>query len=228
METNPREWPHKPADAASTPLFGGAKVVLSETPKAVTPFGGLSSFVASLAQNGFAARVMKEMPFTAPTSPNAIPLAHTFTAFVFAVVTGASRFAHTDWLRGDRALHAILGIKRFPGDDTVRGFFRRSTQRQIEKFWRPLWTWLPTLVVGPKEGVHLDLDSTVFCRAGKQEGACKGYHPQRKGRPSHPPLVAVLAEVQFVLQGWLRSGNCNSAGGVVAFLTEALALAPRR
>lgn len=226
METNPKECAHNPADAAFTPLFGGAKIVLSETPKAVTPFGGLSSFVAFLEQIGFGARVMTEMPFPAPTSPNAIPLAHTFTAFIFAVVTGASRFAHTDWLRGDRALHAILGIKRFPGDDTVRGFFRRFTQRHIEEFWRPLWAWLLTLVVIPKEGVHLDLDSTIFCREGKQEGARKGYNPKRKGRPSHHPLVAVLAEVQFVLHGWLRSGNCSSAGGVVAFLTEALALAP--
>ena len=226
METNPKECAHNPADAAFTPLFGGTKIVLSETPKAVTPFGGLSSFVAFLEQIGFGARVMTEMPFPAPTSPNAIPLAHTFTAFIFAVVTGASRFAHTDWLRGDRALHAILGIKRFPGDDTVRGFFRRFTQRHIEEFWRPLWAWLLTLVVIPKEGVHLDLDSTIFCREGKQEGARKGYNPKRKGRPSHHPLVAVLAEVQFVLHGWLRSGNCSSAGGVVAFLTEALALAP--
>ena len=226
METNPRECAHKPADASFTPLFGGAKVVLSETPKAVTPFGGLSSFVAFLGQIGFGARVMQAMPFPAPSSPNAIPLAHTLTAFLFAVVTGASRFAHTDWLRGDRALHAILGLKRFPGDDTVRAFFRRFTQRHIEEFWRPLWAWLLTLVVVPQAGVHLDLDSTIFCREGRQEGARKGYNPKRKGRPSHHPLVAVLAEVQFVLHGWLRSGNCSSARGVVAFLTEALALAP--
>ncbi len=77
----------------------------------------------------FGLRVAQTLPFPAPTSPNAIPLAHTFTAFFFALVTGASRFAHTDWLRGDRALHALLGIARFPGDDTVRAFFRRFTQR---------------------------------------------------------------------------------------------------
>ena len=50
------------------------------------------------------------MPLPVPTSLNAIPLAHTFSAFFFAVVTGASRFAHVDWLRGARALHALLGI----------------------------------------------------------------------------------------------------------------------
>jgi hypothetical protein len=123
---------HKTDATGFTPLFGGAKVLLGETPKAVTPFGGITSFVAFLEQIGFGVRIAKAIPFPAPTSPNAIPLAHTFAAFFFGVICGASRFAHTDWLRGDRALHAILGIKRFPGDDTVRAFFRKFTQGHIE------------------------------------------------------------------------------------------------
>jgi len=82
------------------------------------------------------------------------------------------------------------------------------------------------LGVTPPEGFYLDLDSTILCREGKQEGARKGYNPKHKGRLSHHPLVAVLAEARFVLHGWLRSGNCRSARGVVAFLTGALALVP--
>ncbi len=226
MKNDPLPDDNKTTPASFTPLFGTAKIVLAETPKAVTPFGGLTSFIAFLQQLGFGARVAQAMPFPAPTSPNAIPLAHTLTAFVFAVVAGASRFAHTDWLRGDRALHALLGIARFPGDDTVRNFFRRFTQAQIEAFWRPLWRWSSASIVTLLEGFFLDLDSTILCREGQQEGAAKGYNPRRKGRKSHHPLVAVLAEVPFVLHGWLRSGNCSSARGVVEFLKEALALAP--
>jgi hypothetical protein len=123
-------------------------------------------------------------------------------------------------------LHAILGIERFPGDDTVRAFFRRFKQGHIEAFWRPLWSWLLTLLPVPAAGFHLDLDSTVFNREGKQEGVRKGYNPQRRGRQSHHPLVAVLAEAHFFLHGWLRSGNCGSARGVESFLQEALALIP--
>jgi len=154
------------------------KVPMSQTPKAVTPFGGLISFVASLEQIGFGVRVAKAVPFPALTSNNAIPLTHTLTAFLPEVVTGASRFAHTDCLRGDCALHAILGIKRFPGDDTVRALFRSFTQRHIEAFWRPLWSWLLTLVLTPPEGFLLDLDSTILCRKGKRGGCTKG--PQAK------------------------------------------------
>ena len=226
MKNDPVSDGNKTTCGEFTPLFGSAKIVLEETPKAVTPFGGLTSFVAFLQQIGFASEVQKALPFAAPTSPNAIPLAHTLTAFIVAVVTGASRFAHTDWLRADRALHAVLGILRFPGTDTVRNFFLRFTQAHIQAFWRPLWCWLLSMLVCPKEGFHLDLDSTVFQRSGAQEGAAKGYNPRRPGRKSHHPILAVLAEAAFVLHGWLRSGNAGAARGVVAFLQEALALLP--
>src|SRR5207302_7307975 len=57
-------------------------------------------------------------------------------------------------------------------------------------------------------------------------GALKGPNPRKHGRPSHHPLLAVLAEAHFILHGWLRSGNCGTARGVVEFLKEALAFLP--
>ena len=169
---------------------------------------------------------MNGIPFALPNAPNAIPLAHTLTAFVVSVVAGARRFAHCQWLRADRVLHAMMGVERFPGDDTIRNFFLRFGQGQVESFWRPLWRWLLSLAACPAAGFSLDLDSTVFSREGAQEGARKGYNPRRKGRPSHHPLLAVLAESPLVLHGWLRSGNTGAARGVVPFLQEALALLP--
>jgi hypothetical protein len=44
------------------------------------------------------------------------------------VVVGARRFAHTALLRADRALHALLGMKCFPTDDTIRNLFKRFRQ----------------------------------------------------------------------------------------------------
>jgi S-adenosylmethionine-diacylgycerolhomoserine-N-methlytransferase len=146
---------------------------------------------------------------------------------IVAVVAGARRLAHTDWLRADKALHTLLGIARFPGTDTVRNLFARFRQCHIEEFWRPLWKWLLTLSWPvPAQGFSLDLDSTVFQRSGQQEGAKRGYNPSRPGRHSHYPLLAFLAEAPLVLHAWLRSGNTGSARGVTAFLTEAFALMP--
>lgn len=75
-------------------------------------------------------------------------------------------------------------------------------------------------------GATLDLDSTVFERYGRQEGSLKGYNPRKHGRPSHHPLLAILAEAKLVLHAWLRSGNTASARGVKAFLAETLARVP--
>lgn len=207
------------------PLFGHAKLKLTQTPRAVTPFGGLTSFIAFLHHRGLAAQLQQHLPWVL-TSPNAIPLPHTFTAFLIGVLCGARRFAHTEIARANRALHALLGLPRWPGADTVRALFHRFTQGTIQSFWRPLWVWLLAMLRTPAAGFSLDLDSTVFQRTGHQQGAAKGYNPRRPGRKSHHPLLAVLAEVPFVLHGWLRSGNTSAARGAVAFLQEALALLP--
>ena len=165
------------------------------------------------------------MPFRL-SSPNAIPPAHTLLAFFFSAIVGATRFAHTDWLRADKALHAMLGIPRFPGTDTIRNLFSRFTQGAIESFWRPLWRWLLPHFAALHEGFSLDLDSTIFQRSGRQQGAAKGYNPQRPGRKSHHPLLAVLGEAQCVLHAWLRAGNTSASRGISHFLSEALALLP--
>jgi hypothetical protein len=181
---------HKTTRGEITSLFGQTKLILGETPKAISPFGGLASFVSFLGQIGLARQVQQHLAFAEPISNNAIPLAHWLIAFMMSVVCGAQRFAHCQWLRADRVLHAMLGLGRFPGDDTLRNFFLRFSQAHIETFRRPLWRWLLGLVACPATGLALDLDWTVFCREGHQEGARKGFNPRRKWRPSHHPLLA--------------------------------------
>jgi hypothetical protein len=205
-----------------TALFGKKKVVLRETNRAVTPFGGLGVFVEYLNKIGYAAKISQYMPICYK-SPNSIDPTHTLTAFLVSVLAGARRFAHSTMLRADKALHALMGIKRFPTDDTIRNLFKHFSQARVYEFYSPLWEWLMERLP-QREGYSLDLDSTVFERYGRQEGAKKGFNPKKRGRPSHHPLLAVLAEAYFVLHGWLRSGNCSSGRGVVEFLKEALAL----
>ena len=208
-----------------TPLFGSGEVKFQMTPKAVTPFAGMASFFAWLGALEFPRRAAEVMPFEY-RSPNAIAPEQTLLAFISAVVVGASRFAHAGWLRHDKAFHALLGVERFPGEDAIRRFFHRFTQARIEAFWRPLWKWMLELIEAPRAGFSLDLDSTVFSREGHQQGVAKGYNPRRAGRKSHHPILAVLAEMPFVLHTWLRPGNTGAGRDVVEFLKEALKILP--
>jgi hypothetical protein len=143
---------------------------------------------------------------------------------LLSVLARARRFAHTGLLRGDRALHALPGISRFPTDDTMCNLFRRFRMGDVHRLFDPLSEWQMERLPLREGGYTLDLDSTVFERYGRQQGSLKGHNPRKHGRPTHHPLLAVLAEAHFLLHGWLRSGNCASARGAVEFLKEALAL----
>jgi len=205
-----------------TALWGEKKVVLRETPRAVTPLGGLGVFIEFLQKVGYRQQVRRHLPVHL-VSPNAIPPGETFTAFLISVLAGARRFAHTSLVRADRALHAVLGMKRFPTDGTIRNLFKRFTQGMVVRMYEPLWAWQLERLPKREGGYSLDLDSTVLERYGEQEGVKRGYNPRKPGRGSHHPLLAVLGEGYFILHGWLRSGNTKAGRGAVEFLKEGLA-----
>jgi hypothetical protein len=75
-------------------------------------------------------------------------------------------------------------------------------------------------------GHTLELDSTVFCRYGTQEGSRKGYNSVKPGRPSHPLLLAWLSERRRVLWATLRAGHAGAANGVRGVLAQARRCSP--
>jgi hypothetical protein len=123
------------------PLFGGGKIKICDTLRAVTPFGGLSVFIEFLSRIELVEQLTNRGPYQ-PKSANHYEPGQILVGFILSVIVGARRLAHANQLRADRALQALLGLKRFPSDDTILNYFRRFSQAEIERFWRPLWRWL--------------------------------------------------------------------------------------
>jgi hypothetical protein len=171
-----------------TSIFNQNKVILRDTKRAVTPYGGLAVFVEYLRKIEYVETVQKFIPIQF-TSPNAIDPTETFTPFLVSVLSGARRFAPASLLRFDKALHCLLGIMRFPTDDTMRNLFKRFSQGKVSEFFSHLTQWQIQRLPERSEGYSLDLDSTVFERYGRQQGALRGYNPKKHGRPSHHPLL---------------------------------------
>ena len=152
-----------PVPREITTLLSNERLILRETQRAVTPFGGLAVFLSFLGKIGLVDRLRQFMPVRWK-SPNHIDPTATFTAFLMAVLVGAKRFAHASLLRGDRALHALLGLDRFPTDDTIRNLFRQFGMGQVQRLFEPLAEWQMERLPQRSEGYTLDLDSTVFER----------------------------------------------------------------
>ena len=96
-----------------TSLWGGKKVELRETQRAVTPFDNRPAAETRRTPPVHREAVSQHLPFRL-TSPNAIDPVETFMAFLLSVVAGARRFAHTSLLRADVTLHGLLGMKDGP------------------------------------------------------------------------------------------------------------------
>jgi hypothetical protein len=77
-------------EAEGTGLFDGQKLILKETDRALTPFGGMVVFLEFLNKIGFVKKLIEYMPVT-HRSPNSIPPAQTYVAFLIWVAAGARR-----------------------------------------------------------------------------------------------------------------------------------------
>ena len=162
----------------------------------------------------------------AKRSNNQISSVDVMLSWFYGLALGAERFEHFTRYRGDRLLGELLGIERFGSPDTLRRLFLRFGYREVTEVSERLMRFSLRRMRPILLGHTLDLDSTVLCRYGEQEGSLKGYNPKKPGRPSHHPLVAFLAEGRRLLWAVLRSGNSGSANGCVEFLKQALTVLP--
>jgi hypothetical protein len=159
-------------------------------------------------------------------SNNQISAVDVMLGWFYGLALGAQRFEHFTRYRCDRLLGELLGMERFASPDTIRRLFLQFDYRRVTEVSERLMRFSLSRMRPIMLGHTVDLDSTVFCRYGQQQGSLRGYNPHKPGRPSHHPLVAFLAEGRRLLWATLRSGNTGSANGSVEFIRQALMVLP--
>lgn len=194
------------------------------TGKPVSGWGGLLLAFRYAERQGLRELLRRALP-DGRTSPNQIPVVTMALSLLATVLTGGRRFAHVERLREDAVVRQFVGAQRLPSAMTLTRYFGGFVRSQVEQLSAVLAEHTRARLAR-LPGDVLDLDSTVFERYGRQQGSLKGHNPRKHGRPSHHPLLAMLARSKLVLHSWLRSGNSGSARGVSGFLAEALARLP--
>ena len=102
-------------------------------------------------------------------------------------------------------LKRLFGFKRMANFKAVMRLFNKFTQASNEAVMDSLYRWLFGQL--SLNGLTLDLDSTVMTRYGAQEGAARGYNPAKRGRASHHPLMAFVADTRMIANCWLRQAR---------------------
>lgn len=193
---------------------------ISYTSKEITPWGGMVFLKQMMEKIGFRKLVEDNPDLPVSGSNRGYKTATIIEGFITSIWCGANRFLHTEVTRHDAALSKIFQWKNTPGQDTYKRFFSKFSQATNQKVSDYFYSWFFENI--KFDNFTLDIDSSVMTRYGEQEGAKKGYNPSKRGRASHHPLIAFVADVKLVANMWLRSGNTSSANNFLPFLEDTL------
>ena len=193
---------------------------ISYTSKEITPWGGMVFLKQMMQKIGFRDLVKNNPDLPVSGSNRGYDTFTIVEGFITSIWCGANRFLHTEVTRHDAVLGKIFDWKNTPGQDTYKRFFSKFTQATNQKVSDYFYSWFFENI--KFNTFTLDIDSSVMTRYGEQEGAKKGYNPSKKGRVSHHPLIAFIADVKLVANMWLRSGNTSSANNFLSFLEDTL------
>jgi hypothetical protein len=189
------------------------------TDKEITAWGGLSLIKRMLDHMGFDS-ALADSGLPQPKSNRGYRPEQLILQFMMGVWCGANRFEHGEVTRHDTVLQRLFGFARMANFKAVIRLFRKFDQPTNDRVFDSLYSWLFGKL--RLDGLTLDLDSTVMTRYGAQEGAKRGYNPQKPGRNSHHPLMAFVADTRMVANLWLRPGNSHTANNSIAFLQASL------
>lgn len=194
---------------------------ISFTDKEITPWGGMVFLKQMLQKIGFREIVDGNVDLPKANSNRGYKSSTILEGFITSIWCGANRFLHTEVTRHDAVLGKIFDWKRTPGQDTYKRFFSKFDQSKNQKVSDYFYSWIFDNF--KFDNFTLDIDSSVMTRYGTKEGSKKGYNPAKKGRASHHPLIAFIADVKLVANMWLRSGDTSSSNNFLSFLEDTLA-----
>jgi hypothetical protein len=184
------------------------------TDKEVTPWAGMVLLRKMLNSVNFE-QMIQELPLPSQGSNRGYSPDQLIQQFLTSVWCGANCFEQLEVTRADEVIRQLFGWERMAGHRAVKRYFEKFDQATNQRVFESVYRWFYTHL--QFDNYTLDFDSTVLTRYGQQQGAKKGYNPQKPGRNSHHPILAFIPECRMIANCWLRPGNSYTTNNFVGF-----------
>ena len=193
--------------------------------KKITPWGGMRLIKEFYDRIGMFDK-LRQLALHREGSAVAVKHHEIIESFMMSVILGAGSCSGASQISYDEVLKEIFQWEKgMPSQSTLSRFFPKYTQQKSDEIFSDLNQWWFNEL--GYTNLTLDVDSTVITRFGHQEGAEKGYNPKRKGRKSHHPIIAFLAEPKMIANAWMRTGDSASSTEFKEFLDNTFTMVPR-
>lgn len=195
--------------------YGGRVYVDWDHDAPVTSMGQLSFFIEFLKRTELFDHWVAACPLQL-TSPNAPAMRDILGTVLLSVLSGHTRYSHITTVRTDKVNAPLLGMNKIVSEDSVRRALIKMPEEESKK-------WLMEALKNCYSEILnvpwiLDVDTTIKCLYGHQEGAVVGYNPKKPGRPSHTYHTYMMANIRMILDVEVMAGNEGSASHTLPYL----------
>jgi hypothetical protein len=195
--------------------YGGRVYIEWDHDTPVTPLGQLSFFIEFLKRTELFDKWVETCPLKL-TSPNAPPTRDILGTILLSVLSGHTRYSHITTVRTDKVNAPLLGMNKIVSEDSVRrALIKMPEAESVEWLAMELKNCYSEILNIPW---ILDVDTTVKCLYGHQEGAVVGYNPKKPGRPSHIYHTYMMANIRMMLDVEVMPGDEHASIHTLPYL----------
>jgi len=210
QELSARETNKIPVDT-----YGGRVYINWDHDTPVTPLGQLSFFIEFLKRTELFDRWVETCPLKL-SSPNTPKTRDILGTILLSVLSGHTRYSHITTVRTDKVNAPLLGMNKIVSEDSVRRALIKIPEPESVE-------WLTTELKNCYSEILnipwiLDVDTTVKCLYGHQEGAVVGYNSKKPGRPSHTYHTYMIANIRMILDVEVMPGDENASIHTIPYL----------
>jgi len=206
--------------------FKSKNVNHSFTGTQLTRYAGLSPIMKYLNKMKLGQQLNDLFPTTMYNSTK-FTHAQLMLAVVLASLAGINRLTKIAAFTYDSLIKALLGLSTNLNKDVISVRLKQLGQAgaiRLQEYLFGLTTqWLANSQL---ESITLDADSMVKTVYGNQQGAAKGFNPNKRGAKSYHPLLAFVSDMKLVVNNWFRTGAAYTSNGICEFIKQTQALLP--
>ena len=149
-------------------------------------------------------------------------------SIIFASLSGVNRISRIANFTQDPLIQVNLRLDKAINENAISGMLKKLGERGARILQKYLLSYKSNVLKDSGlTKITLDADSTVSMVSGNQEGAEKGYNPNKKGAKSYHPLLVFVSEFKLLYNTWFRGGSAHTANGITEFLKETRASLPK-
>lgn len=193
---------------------------INYTDKELSAWGGMEFMKRLMTKTGILNFIEQMEDLPSQGSNRGYSPVQLISSFWVSIWCGGNRYSHLEIIRHDNVLKKMFGWKRMAGYKAYMRYFEKFNLATNQKVFQNIYEWFFTQL--KFNNYTVDFDSTIMTRYGEQEGAKKGYNPTKKGRNSHHPLLAFVADCRMIANLWMRPGNTGSSSNFESFLLDTL------